>query len=148
MSDAPLPPMPLRDRVRWSIAYLRLHADRFIEQRPLALQVVCAATFLLGQLAVWHLAGVRDAAVAAAPEPARAWVQIIVYIVILIVVALIAAAMAPKPPTPEPGKAEVPVAEDGKAIIEVYGDVWVDDAMVLGFRNMGADPIRKKGGKK
>lgn len=71
-----------------------------------------------------------------------------VYIIVMIVVALVAYAMRPKPKNPDVIKASVPVVEDGKSIIRIYGEVWIDDSIVLGFKQMGTIPIKSKGGKK
>ena len=72
------------------------------------------------------------------------WVQI----AILVVSALISHANRPKPPKVQPGKVETPVAEEGKSVRKVYGTVWIDDPQVLGFKTVGRDAIRTKGGKK
>jgi len=77
-----------------------------------------------------------------------AFYQIVWQILILVVSALISYALRPKPPRPEVQKASAPVVEDGKHQVRFYGTVWVDDSIVLGFKQMGTDPIRKKGGKK
>ena len=70
------------------------------------------------------------------------------YIIIMIVVALVAYAMRPKPKNPEVVKASIPVVDDGKGVIRVYGEIWIDDSIVLGFKQMGEIPIKAKGGKK
>ena len=67
---------------------------------------------------------------------------------ILVVTALISAAFRPKPIKPEPQKGRVPHVKEGTPIKKIYGTVWIDDSMVLGFKQIGTDPIRKKGGKK
>ncbi|MDF3841111.1 hypothetical protein P3W55_05235 [Pseudomonas citronellolis] len=72
------------------------------------------------------------------------WVQI----AILVISALISYATRPKPTKPEPQEVTAPTAEEGKKLRKVYGTVWVDDAQVLGFKKMGTDAIRTKGGKK
>lgn len=72
------------------------------------------------------------------------WVQI----AILVVSALISYATRPKPQQAKPGTVETPVAEEGRTIRKVYGTVWIDDPQMLGFKRIGTDRIRKKGGKK
>lgn len=72
------------------------------------------------------------------------WVQI----AILVVSALISYATRPKPENPKPGKVGIPVAEEGKPIRKVYGTVWINDPQVLGFKTIGTDRIKSKGGKK
>lgn len=141
-------------KARWLEAYLRLKADRYLTQHHGAARLVIGVLLLIvmipiaykldGFLAGWYVPVVVDDG----PKVTRAWVQFVYYIVVLIVAAIIAYAMAPKPPTPEQQKGKVPDAEDGKSIIRIYGEVWVEDPIVLGFKTMGADPIKKKGGKK
>ncbi|WP_069861473.1 hypothetical protein [Pseudomonas citronellolis] len=72
------------------------------------------------------------------------WVQI----AILVVSALISYATRQKPQKPKPQEATAPVVEDGKRQRRIYGTVWVDDSIVLGWKEIGQDPIRTKGGKK
>lgn len=72
------------------------------------------------------------------------WVQI----AILIVSALISHANRPKPEKPKPGTVETPVVKAGWEYRKVYGTVWIDDPQVIGFKRMGTDRIRTKGGKK
>jgi len=72
------------------------------------------------------------------------WVQI----AILVVSALISYATRPKPQKPEPQEVETPTAEEGKKPVKVYGTVWIEDAQMLGFKKMGRDAIKSKGGKK
>ncbi len=77
-----------------------------------------------------------------------AYVQIIWAIVVLIISLLVSYAMRPKPQNQEAQKGNAPTVKDGKSIIRIYGTVWVDDSIVLGWKPAGTDPIRKKGGKK
>ena len=72
------------------------------------------------------------------------WVQI----AILVVSALISYATRPKPANPKPQEVTTPTAEEGRKLRKVYGTVWVDDAQMLGFKKIGTDPIKSKGGKK
>lgn len=141
--------MTLAQRIRWLCAYTRYKGDYYLVHHHGAARIAIAALAIA--LMVGGMVGMGG------PEPAKvidgvqvnkAVINIFVYIAIMIVAAIIAYALAPKPPTPEPGKSTVPEATDGKAIIRAYGDVWVEDAMVLGFKTMGADPIKAKGGKK
>lgn len=141
-------------KARWLHAYLRLHADRYLTHHHGAARLVIGVLLLLvmlpvaykldGFLAGWYVPAVVDSG----PKVTKAWVQFIWYIVVLIVAAIVAYAMAPKPPTPEAQKGKVPEADDGKSIIRAYGTIWVEDPIVLGFKTMGEDPIKKKGGKK
>lgn len=141
-------------KARWLRAYGRLQLDRYLTHHHGAARLVIGILLLIvmlpvaykldGFLAGWYV----PAVVESGPKVTKAWVQIIWYLVVLIVAAIIAYAMAPKPPAPEASKGKVPDAEDGKSIIRVYGTVWVEDPIVLGFKTMGEDPIKKKGGKK
>lgn len=72
------------------------------------------------------------------------WVQV----AILVVSMVLSYATRPKPQQPKPGTVETPVAEEGRTIRKVYGTVWIDDPQILGFKRIGTDRIRKKGGKK
>lgn len=72
------------------------------------------------------------------------WVQL----AILVISALISYATRPKPTQPKPQGATAPVVEEGKRIRKIYGTVWIDDPIILGFKRIGTDPIRTKGGKK
>lgn len=47
---------------------------------------------------------------------------------------------------PKAQEAKAPVVEDGKRIRRIYGTYWVDDSIVLGWKEVGTDPIRTKGG--
>jgi len=141
-------------KCRWLRAYARMQLDRYLVNHYGAARLVIGVLLLLvmvpiaykvdGFLAGWYV----PAVVESGPKVSKAWVQFVYYIVVLIVAAIIAYAMAPKPPTPEAAKGKVPDAEDGKAIIRAYGTIWVEDPIVLGFKTMGEDPIKKKGGKK
>ncbi|VFR54791.1 Phage protein [plant metagenome] len=75
------------------------------------------------------------------------WVQL----AILVVSALISYATRPKPTTPAPsafGDNDFPQAEEGTPHCVIFGDVWVEDWMVLGLGNYRTQAIKKKGGKK
>lgn len=72
------------------------------------------------------------------------WVQV----AILVVSALLQMATRKSPEKPKPQEATAPVVEDGKSIRRIYGTVWVDDSIVLGWKEIDQDPIRTKGGKK
>jgi hypothetical protein len=42
-------------------------------------------------------------------------------------------------------KAEVPEVLDGRKIRRIYGTVWIDDPIVLAFKQVGTIPIKAKG---
>lgn len=49
----------------------------------------------------------------------------------------------PKPAQPNPEDANLPTAEDGQAVTQVFGTVWISDEFVLAFKVIGTDPIKK-----
>lgn len=72
------------------------------------------------------------------------------YLVVLIVSSLLQYALRPKPAAPKPATLSdfnVPVVQDGKPVAVVFGDVWVDDANVLWYGDVGSSPIKSKGKK-
>lgn len=79
-----------------------------------------------------------------APALAFGWLG---YLVVIAIAAVISLALAPRPQRPEPQEAQRPVVEDGAGVVRIYGDVWVDDPVLLGWWQVGMDPI-KQGGKK
>ncbi|VFR34589.1 Phage protein [plant metagenome] len=75
------------------------------------------------------------------------WVQIAILVVSLIV----SYATRPRPTTPKAsafGADDFPQAEEGTAQCVIFGDVWVEDWMVLGVGNFRTQAIKSKGGKK
>lgn len=65
-------------------------------------------------------------------------------IIVLVIALVVAVAMAPKPPTPDgPAKGTLPEVKDGKAIVRIYGTVWINDPAVLAMKQTGSTPIRK-----
>lgn len=70
------------------------------------------------------------------------WVQI----AILVVALVLSVALAPKPTVPKPAAFtdfEFPQSTEGTAQCVVFGDVWVQDWMVLGVGNYRTTPIIK-----
>lgn len=68
-------------------------------------------------------------------------------ILILIASLIISYALAPKPPDASKPTAladiDFPQADEGTPQMVIFGDVWVDDWMVLGVGNYRTTPIRK-----
>ena len=81
---------------------------------------------------------------AAEGHPAQAWVW---YVVVLIASFLISAALAPRRQNATPQKSERPRVEDGATAIRTYGPNWMTDPVLIGWKDAGTDPIRKKAGK-
>lgn len=72
----------------------------------------------------------------------------VVQILIMVVMSAISMALRPKPEKPKPQERDVPIAEDGAALPDLFGTVWIDDQYLLAWRNMGTVAIKSKGGKK
>ena len=68
-------------------------------------------------------------------------------IIILVIAIIIAVTYKPKTQSPEPAKSSAPEVLDGRKIRKIYGTVWVDDSMVLAWKQNGTVPIRSKGKK-
>lgn len=138
--------------LRWYLARVRLLVAQalLLPVRELASRAFALAAAVLLVVTVFSAQLAADA-----PAPkldgvtvVGAWVQFVWQVVIMIVAALISYALRPKPKPPEAQKANIPVAQDGKGIRRIYGTVWIDDSVVLGFKQLGTTPIKAKGGKK
>ena len=66
-----------------------------------------------------------------------------------IVFAVVAYAMRPKTEQPQAREVSSPTVEDGTAAKDYFGTCWInhDDNFLLGWKVVGRDPIRSKGGK-
>lgn len=65
---------------------------------------------------------------------------------IMLVALVISYVLQPKPPTPKPAafdEFDFPQSTEGTAQCVIFGDVWVDDWMVLGVGNYRTTPIQK-----
>lgn len=74
------------------------------------------------------------------------WVQIVIAIVSLV----ISYAMRPKikpPPAATLNDVNIPTIDQGTPVAVVFGDVWIENWMVLWYGDLSNSPI-KKGGKK
>jgi hypothetical protein len=76
------------------------------------------------------------------------WYYIVYQIIIMIVVAAISYATRPTPEKPEARTTNAPQVKDGASVVRVYGDVWIDDPVVLAWQQAGTKAIKTKGGKK
>jgi hypothetical protein len=66
------------------------------------------------------------------------------YIAVLVISLLVANAMRPKAQTPKPAAFEdfdFPQSAEGTPQIVIFGDVWIDDWMVVGVGNFRTEPI-------
>lgn len=75
------------------------------------------------------------------------WDDVIYYVVALVITAAISYATAPTPQAPEVRQAEVPQVRDGATVLRVYGEVWIDDPVVLGWAAPAQMPITQGAGK-
>lgn len=70
------------------------------------------------------------------------WLQLAIYVV----AAVISYASRPKPPANRPAALEdfeFPQSTEGTPQMFVFGDVWVEDWMVVGVGNFRTTPIRR-----
>lgn len=75
------------------------------------------------------------------------WDDVIYYVVALVISAAISYATAPTPEAPEVRAAEMPQVKDGAGVVRVYGEVWINDPVILAWTAVGTMPITQKGGK-
>ena len=72
-------------------------------------------------------------------------------LLIMVAVYIISYALAGKPPKPKPAALsdfKFPVAEEGTPQYVIFGDVWVEDWIVLGLDNFRVRAIKTSGGLK
>lgn len=77
--------------------------------------------------------------------------QILAYILVLVAQYLISAAMRDKPKPPPPAAFEdfkFPQFQDGTPVAVIFGDVWIDDFMVLSVADYRYTPIEHSPDKK
>lgn len=82
-------------------------------------------------------------------EPVKAVYWWVIQLIIAIVFAVVAYAMRPKTEQPQAREVSSPTVEDGTAAKDYFGTCWInhDDNFLLGWKVVGRDPIRSKGGK-
>ncbi|MGV8954046.1 MAG: hypothetical protein ACOH2M_23305 [Cypionkella sp.] len=81
-------------------------------------------------------------------EPIGAvWPVWVVQLIIMVISAIISYLLAPKPEPPKPADGDAPTVEDGRAMPEVHGTVWIDDEFILAHKVVGRVPIKSKGKK-
>lgn len=139
-----------RPRLRWYLQLVRLRVAALLAlpARELAHRGLLLLAAVAGLAAIIEWQAMQPEVSAGSPEPALAWINFVVQIAIMVVAALVSYALRPKPKPPEVVQANAPVVEDGKGVVRVYGTVWIDDGIVLGFKQLGTLPIKAKGGKK
>lgn len=75
----------------------------------------------------------------------------VIQLALLVISYFVSAALAPKPPQPKPAALEdfdIPVAEEGKAIPVVFGEVILKSPNLMWYGDLRSTAIKKKGGKK
>ena len=141
-----------RPRLRWYLQVARLHLARLLllppRERLSRGFAVLAAAALVGSIFAFPEFYAGRPLQVDGLDVQLGWVNFLIQLAIMIVSALISYALAPKPKDAEVGKANVPVADEGKGIERWYGTNWSDDAFPLGFKLLGTIPIKAKGGKK
>ncbi len=141
-----------RPRLRWYLQLARLHLARLLllpprERLSRAFALVAAVLLVSASVTFVAIDASRPLQVGGL-DVALGWVNFVWQLVAMIASALISYALRPKPKEPEVVKANIPVAEDGKGIEIVFGEVWIEDPFILGFKQLGQIPIKAKGGKK
>lgn len=141
-----------RPRLRWYLQVARLHLARLLllppRERLSRLFALMAAAFLAGASVTFVAFDESDPVQVYGLDVQHAWIAVVWQLAAMVVSALISYALRPKQKDPEPAKANIPVADDGKGIERFYGEIWVDDPYMLGFKQLGQKPIKAKGGKK
>ncbi len=73
-----------------------------------------------------------------------------IYAIVLILAIALSVAMRPKPQSQKPpslAEFSVPTAEEGREVLVIFGEVWVDDPNVLAYGDLRTTPIKAKSGK-
>lgn len=79
--------------------------------------------------------------VAASGEPKQAfWVQVVWFIITV----LVSMALTPKQPDAVDQVVEAPRLKDGTGVRMVFGEVWITDPDIIGWKKMGTKTIRGK----
>lgn len=129
----------------WRLRYW--YMDTRSGERAQAVGFVLACLVLVVQVVHMALAALVPAA---APEPGQAVYWWVVQLIIMVVAAAVSYAMRPKPQQQAERQIDPPTVEDGTAVKDYGGTVWIehDDNFLLGWKIVGRDPIKTKGGKK
>lgn len=120
-----------QDQLRWYVFFL-----------------ACCATIVMGSLLLNAAASSVISDAHGRQLRADGGATIIIQIIIFVVSLAISYAMRPKTEQVKPQEGKVPDVEDGTAYDRIYGDVWVEDSFILGWKNLGTEAIKSKGGKK
>lgn len=72
------------------------------------------------------------------------------YAIVLLLSIVLSVAMRPKPQSQKPPALAdfgVPTAEEGREVLVIFGEVWVEDPNVLAYGDLRTTPIKAKSGK-
>lgn len=138
---------PRVNRWRWLLRYWVL--DKYHDQlRWYVFFAACVTTFALGLLLVRTIAGSVSVGGGVPATRADGGATIIIQIILFVVSLAISYAMRPKSEPVKPQEGSVPDVEDGTSIRRLYGTCWIDDSFIYGWKNLGTEAIKSKGGKK
>ena len=100
-------------------------------------------------LTIAQFARLAVLATVAPPQLQQAvWPAWVVQLIIALVSAVISWALRPKVEPPKPAEGKTPTTEDGRAVPEAHGTVWIEDEFMLAYKVVGRVPIKEKAGKK
>jgi len=134
-------------RWRWLWRYWVL--DKYYEAlRVVALFGACVLTMAVMLRVSWMILNPAPPPTGLIVVKADGGASLIIQIVLLIISLAMSYAMRPKSEPVKPQEGSIPQVEDGKAIVRIYGTVWKDDSTILGWKNLGTEAIKSKGGKK
>lgn len=137
---------------RWRLRYWWLDTREGEESR-LALfivSVLVAWIFLLPAAIglLLQFGEFAEASDAPGAEIQRAIYPWVIQLIIAVALMAVSYALRPKIPAPQAQEFKAPVMEDGTAVKDVFGTVWIDDPFWLAHRMVGKDKIKTKGSKK
>ena len=117
---------------RWRLRYVLLDT-------PAGRHLCIAAAVMSAAFGAWQFFAAMRAS--AADEPIQAfWVQVVLFVVSV----LISYALTPKQPDAADQVVEAPRVKDGGGVRMVFGEVWITDPDIIGWRKMGTKTIRGK----
>jgi hypothetical protein len=72
------------------------------------------------------------------------------YVIIILLTLVVSFAYRPKAPSQKPpalADFQVPTADEGREVMVIFGEVWIDDPNVLAYGDLRTTPIKASGGK-
>lgn len=119
---------------RWRLRYLWLDT-------PFGRWMHIGVAILMLIVAVLRLPAALGAAQSG---PVHAEITLFTQIVIMVVMALVSIALTPKQPDAVDQVIEAPRLKDGNGVRMVFGEVWITDPDIIGWKKMGTKTIRGK----